>query len=228
MNEHAERRIAFDYWSDPLCIWAYVAQPKLEQILRDWGRCLQVSYRVVPVFGSVPWRFREGPWAERGPTGRAQATREIAERFGHDDVSGEVWRRDPPASSWQAGVALEAVAQLERREEIAPGSFATYQWRMRQRFFVDNCNTARRAVQLELAEQLELPRAAIETQLDDGSALALLWEANAERERLFIEGSPSYVFDGGRTKLYGNFSQEILDATVETLTRGLGPGCSSC
>ena len=228
MSENEDRRIAFSYWSDPLCIWAYVAQPKLERVLRDWGHCLEASYRILPVFGSVPWRFREGPWAEPGPAGRARATREIAEQFGHRDVSGQVWLDDPPASSWAAGAALGAVAELERREQIDAGRFAEYQWQMRRRFFVDDRNTARRSVQLELAEELGLPRAPIEAQLDDGSALALLWEADEERQRLFIEGSPTYVFDGGRTKLYGNFSEEVLGATVETLTRGLGPGCSSC
>ena len=125
-------------------------------------------------------------------------------------------------------MALCAVARLEREAAIEEGLFAKFQWRMRERFFVENRNVARRTDQLALAEALGIARAPIEAALDDGSALALLWEEQHERERLLIEGSPTYVFDGGRCKLYGNFSDEVLDATVETLTRDLGPGCSAC
>ena len=57
MSSSDDRRIAFSYWSDPLCIWAYVAQDKLDRTLREWGEKLDVSYRIVPVFGSLPWRF---------------------------------------------------------------------------------------------------------------------------------------------------------------------------
>ena len=30
-------RLRFSYWSDPLCIWALVAQQKLERILGELG-----------------------------------------------------------------------------------------------------------------------------------------------------------------------------------------------
>ncbi len=138
MNASDDRRIAFTYWSDPLCIWAYVAQDKLDRVMGEWSEKLDVSYRVVPVFGSLPWRFGEGPWAAAGPEGRAEATRKVAEDFGFDNVSGEVWTADCPASSWAASAALKIVARLEEDGDIDEGSLAAYQWRMRERLFVDN------------------------------------------------------------------------------------------
>ncbi len=54
------------YWSDPLCIWAFVAQKKLDAIVSEFGDRVHIDYRVVPVFGSVGWRFREGPWKKPG------------------------------------------------------------------------------------------------------------------------------------------------------------------
>ena len=85
-----------------------------------------------------------------------------------------------------------------------------------------------RTVQLSLAEAEGLVRAPIETQLDDGTALAAVWEDHTEKERLRIQGSPTYVFDGGRAMLYGNFDYRILRSTVEELVQGSRPGRSPC
>lgn len=112
----------------------------------------------------------------------------------------------------------------DRGEEAGP----TYQRALRERFFVGEANIALRRVQLEVAEELALPRAPIEQRLDDGSALAAVWEDHTEKERLRIQGSPTYVFDGGRAMLYGNFDYGILRSTVEELVRGAGPGGSAC
>jgi predicted DsbA family dithiol-disulfide isomerase len=108
------------------------------------------------------------------------------------------------------------------------GSGAAYQYRLRQRFFVDNDNVAKKSVQLEVAEELGFPVDAVASRLDDGTALSALWEDHLEKERLMIQGSPTYVFDGGRAKLYGNFAYGILHATVEELVRGVRPGASAC
>jgi predicted DsbA family dithiol-disulfide isomerase len=219
------KRIEFSYWSDPLCIWALVAQPKLDRLLAERGAKLRVDYRVIPIFGSVPWRFASGPWAKDGVEGRITATRTIAEKAGRTDVSGECWRA-VPMTSWAPAAAIKAVFALGegRGEQAGP----VYQRALRERFFVRAGNIALRSVQLEVAEELGLARAAIEASLDDGSALAAVCEDHAEKERLRLQGSPTYVFDGGRAMLYGNFSDGVLRATVEELVGGLGPDGSAC
>lgn len=219
-------RLEFSYWSDPLCIWALVAQKKLERVLADVGEHVRVDYRIVPVFGSVPWRFAEGPWSRDGVDGRVRATRTIAEQGGRKDVTGECWRRAMPASSWAPAAAIKAVFAIEggRGEEAGP----SYQCALRERFFVGESNIALRSVQLEVAEELGVPREAIERRLDDGSAIAAVCEDHAEKERLRLQGSPTYVFDGGRAMLYGNFDYGILRSTIDELVRGAGPGGSAC
>ena len=219
-------RIEFSYWSDPLCVWALVAQQKLDRLLHDLGPRVRVDYRIVPVFGSVPWRFGQGPWAKDGVEGRVAATRKIAEQGGRTDVSGECWRKAMPMSSWAPAAAIKAVFALEDGRGVEDGP--PYQRALRERFFVGESNVALRAVQLEVAEELGLPRGPIETRLDDGSALAAVCEDQAEKERLRIQGSPTYVFDGGRAMLYGNFSDGILRSTVDELVRGIRPGGSAC
>ncbi|MBL8613284.1 MAG: DsbA family protein [Myxococcales bacterium] len=228
MSTAAGKKIEFGYWSDPLCVWALVAQEKLDRVLADLGEHLTVDYRVVPVFGSVAWRFTAGPWAAEGVEGRVAATRRIAEAAGRKDVSGECWRRAQPASSWAPAAAIKAAFAAERAREAEPGAGARFQRALRERFFVAEEDTARRDVALAVAESTRVPRASIERRLDDGTALAAVWEDHTERERLRIQGSPTYVFDGGRAMLYGNFDYGILRATVLELVRGLDPGSTAC
>jgi predicted DsbA family dithiol-disulfide isomerase len=218
--------LKFSYWSDPLCIWALVAQQKLDRVLRELGEHIRVDYRTVPVFGSVPWRFAHGPWAKDGVDGRVLATRKIADQGGRTDVSGECWRRATPSSSWAPAAAIKAVFALE--DGIGEDAGPTYQRALRERFFGGEANIALRSVQLEVAEELALPRGTIERRLDDGTALAAVCEDHAEKERLRLQGSPTYVFDGGRAMLYGNFDYGILRSTIEELVRGTGPGGSAC
>lgn len=220
--------IQFSYWSDPLCVWAFAAQDRLDQLIAQRGDILTIDYRVIPVFGSIPYRFRDGSWAKAGPEGRAASTRRVAAMRGHDEVTGQVWLDDPPASSWPVGMAIKAMIDLEARQEAPEGAGARYQRTLRRCFFVDNRNTARRRVQLEIAESLSLPVGLLEDMLDDGRAMALLWEDHLERERLKLQGSPTYVFDGGRAQLYGNFNTAILDATIDELVHGLEAGGSVC
>lgn len=222
------RPLSFTYWSDPLCIWAFVAQPRLDAVLGWYEDRVAVEYRIVPIFGSLPWRFREGSWAKGGVEARVAATQRVARQFGREDVTGEVWRDDTPASSWAPSLAIKAVFGMAADGQITERLAAAYQWRLRERFFVDDVNIARRAAQLAVAEELELPIAAIERRLDDGTALAALWEDHHARTEQKIAGSPTWVFDGGRAKLYGNFDEGVLQATVDQLVNGLDSGGTQC
>ncbi|MCL2778657.1 MAG: DsbA family protein [Polyangiaceae bacterium] len=209
--------VSFSHWSDPLCIWALVGQSKLDRILRDLGGCLRVEYRIAPIFGSIPWRFAEGPWAKEGILGRIAATKRIAEQNGRSDVSGECWQRAAPATSWAPAAAIKAVFALG--EGLGMKAGPAYQVALRERFFVAEQNIALRKIQLELAEEMNLPREPIEASLDDGSALCAVAEDYAEKERLRIQGSPTYIFDAGRIILYGNFNYEVLHHAVVELCR---------
>ncbi len=222
------RKLTVEYWSDPLCIWAYVAQPKLDRVLERWGDRLDVHYHIVPVFGSLPWRFREGSWKESGVEGRVASTARVAKQFGFDNISGEVWRDECPASSWAPGIAIKSVFALEERGDFAPGSGAAYQWALRRAFFEDNRNVARRSVQFEVAEAMGIDRAPIERFRDDGTGIALLWEDDQKRNESRIQGSPTYVFDGGLAQLFGNFKERVLQSTIGELLDDLEQGASSC
>lgn len=221
-------KLHFEYWTDPMCIWALIAQPRLERLLAYFGDCVAVTHRVVPVFGSFPERFAPGgKWHAAGIEGRVATTARVAQERGVAGVSGVGWRL-PLSSSWAPSVAIKAVADLERTEGCAAGTCGLYTRRLREAFFVEDRNITQRAEQLAVAEALELPRAALERRLDDGSAMALLVEDADQRERKRIQGSPTYVFDGGRAMLFGDFDEDVLRATVQALLRAGEPGGSPC
>lgn len=219
--------LTIDYWSDPLCIWAYVAEDKLRHLEQRFGDRIRLQWRVVPVFGDIPARFATGVW-QGGPEGKAALTVRVAQKFGHDEVTGRVWVDDTPASSWAPAAAFEAVRAAEARGELADGSAARWLRHLRRAFFVDNRNIARRDVQRACAEEMGLPWDAVAAGLDDGSALAGVWSSHEERQKLGIQGSPTWVFDGGRAVLYGNVHEGVLLATVAELLGGAEAGCSSC
>lgn len=220
--------IPITYWTDPLCIWAFVAQPRLDSIESEFEARVAVQHRIVPIFGSLPWRFDEGPWSAGGVEARVAATARVAAQHGFEGVTGAVWRDDTPASSWAPSMAIKAAFALEAQGGTEAGAAAAYQWALRRAFFEANVNIARRAAQLEVAEVVGLPRGPLEARLDDGSALAEVWRDHHDREASMIAGSPTWVFDGGRAKLYGNVDFGVLHATVEQLLLGDEVGCTHC
>lgn len=216
------------YWSDPLCVWAYLAEDKLRELDAVFGDAISLHWRVVPVFGSVPARFHGGVWAAEGRAGRATKTVELAQRFGHTEVHGRVWLDDPPASSWSPAAAFEAVRLLEEEGGAPAGAAGAYLRALRHAFFVEDRNIARREVQEGVARAQGLPESALAAALDDGRAVARVFEAHEERQRLGIQGSPTWVFDGGRAVLYGNVHAGVLRSTVAQLLEGQAPGASRC
>jgi predicted DsbA family dithiol-disulfide isomerase len=220
--------LVLEHWSDPLCVWAFLAEPKLDRLLAAFPDRVEVRWRVVPLFGSVRARFTDGPWREDGPAGRARKTAELCARHGWPAITGRVWEADTPATSWAAAAAFEAVALLERQGEVAPGTSGEWLRRLRRRFFVDDRNVARRDEQRAVAEELGLPWDRVADALDDGRALAAVFEAHEQRQRQGLQGSPSFVFDGGRAILYGDVHEGVLHATVEQLLAGRAAGASRC
>lgn len=226
--EDVVTRLVVDYWSDPLCVWAYLAEDKLARLEQRFGDRLDLRWRTVPVFGSVSARFAHGAWQGDGPVGRTAKNAELARLRGHPEVRGGCWVDDMPATTWAPSAAFEAARIAEAEGRIPPGSAAGYLRALRHAFLVDGHNVARRSVQEAVAEARGIPAAVLAASLDDGRALAALWESHEERTRLGVQGSPTWVFDGGRAVLYGDVHEGVLQATVEQLLAGSEAGCSTC
>jgi protein-disulfide isomerase len=74
-------------------------------------------------------------------------------------------------------------------------------------------------VQCEIAKKVGIDIAAIEKHIHDGAAFASLAADYQVAEKMRIEGSPSFVLNEGRQKLYGNVGFRLMEANIQELLR---------
>lgn len=215
------KQIVIDHFSDLLCIWAYAAQIRVDELKHEFGDEVSFDYHFVSVFGATAERIGEG-WADRGGyAGFGAHVLKVAAGFPHVEVHPQIWQGDAPASSAQAHLFLKAV-QLMQQQDAALAALRfdgrtlleEAAWRLRLAFFRDNRNIARRDVQLAVAQELGLAVDKVEAMMDNGEAMAALCrDAELCRER-GISGSPTYVLNEGRQTLYGNVGYKLIAANV--------------
>lgn len=144
----------------------------------------------------------------------------------HVSLHPDVWLRDVPASSTSAHVVLKAIQLLQERGQVpatAEPAFAGRTrfeeaiWRVRCAFFQHAQNIAHWDVLSRVAEGLELPLPAIRRLIDNGEAYAALHLDAEAKERYQIPGSPTFILNEGRQRLYGNVGYRIIEANVREL-----------
>jgi predicted DsbA family dithiol-disulfide isomerase len=229
--------IRIDYFSDLLCIWAYVSQIRLDELKQSYAASIDVDQHFIPVFGSTQRNVVEG-WKDKGgPSGYGTHVLEVARRFPHVEVHPEIWTRGIPPTSASAHLFLKSVQLLQRSGQLdaEPQSqrqsrsvFDGVAWALRVAFFRDMENIAERTVQLAIAERHAIPMAALERQLDDGHAMAHLCADMHLQEQYKVRGSPTYVLNEGRQVLYGNLGYKVIAANVDELLRQPGEQASWC
>ena len=205
------------HFSDVLCVWAYVAQVRMEELVANFGDRVAVDYYFVSIFGDAH-RKLDARWRDRGGIGAyADHVREVAERFPHVVVHPEVWTRATPRSSAACHAFLRVVKLLELDELAVPGAFEQACWRLRTAFFAEAMDVSSRSVQFAIAEALGISRSAIEARFDSGEALAELSRDLELAKEYGITVSPSLVFNEGRQRLNGNVGYRVIEANIREL-----------
>jgi predicted DsbA family dithiol-disulfide isomerase len=69
-----------------------------------------------------------------------------------------------------------------------------------------------------------IPLGSVEAEINSGAAFASLASDYQQRDRLKIEGSPTFVLNQGHQKLYGNLGYRVIEANVRELLREPGVG----
>ncbi|HKJ88580.1 MAG TPA: disulfide bond formation protein DsbA, partial [Gammaproteobacteria bacterium] len=137
-----------------------------------------------------------------------------------------VWRDVAPASSASTHLFLKSVQLLEEGGELSAEPLPELQgrsrfeqtvWELRRRFYAGAEDIALREVQDALARDLDLPLERIRALRDCGDAHAALHADLEHRDRYQIPGSPTFVLNGGRQRLFGNVGYRILEANVREL-----------
>jgi predicted DsbA family dithiol-disulfide isomerase len=212
------------YFSDVLCIWAYASQARLEAVRSTFGDTVRIKHQFCSVFGDTARKITS-TWNDKGGYDAFNAhLRQVATRFPHIQVHPEIWLKVRPATSTSAHLFIKAVQQWEREFRVpSPASTASIfdqaLWRFRCAFFRDCRDIARWDVQCEVAGAVGVDIAAIERTIHNGSAFASLTADYQDADTLRIEGSPSFVLNKGRQKLYGNIGFRLIESNIQELMR---------
>jgi predicted DsbA family dithiol-disulfide isomerase len=207
------------YFSDVLCVWAYIAQIRLEELKAEFGDSIIIDYRFVPVFGNAREKIENG-WRDRGGLkGYSDHVKTTASKFEHISVHPEIWTQVVPASSTSAHLFLHAVHLLEVKG-LAPVSDHILEktaWAFREAFFTKLADISDRQVQFEIAKKLKLPKKAIQSIIDSGEAYASLSKDMELVKEHNVTVSPTLIFNEGRQRLNGNVGYRVIEANIREL-----------
>lgn len=220
--------VQLTYYSDVLCVWAYIAQVRLDELRRHFPEGLLVVPRFVPVFGDTPVKLGEGWRARGGWEAYAAHVASVVARFDHVTLSPDAWTLVRPASSLTPHLVARAAGLLELPPVDGRSIVEEVSWRLRSAFFRDGRDIGRLNVALEIASAAGVPIDALRARLDDGSAWAALHRDHEAVKEEGVRGSPTFVLNERRQILYGNVGYRILEANVLELLRDPSEQASWC
>ena len=220
-DDPADRPVDIEHYSDVLCVWAFIAQKRVEELERAFPDRVRIDYRFLQVFGDVPGKM-DSLWKDRGGlAGYAAHVQEVASGFDHVKLHPEAWLANTPASSLPAHLLLCGVKSLQKRSadpgdpELLPRLMSA----LRQAFFVELRNVSEQATLLEVAEKAGVDMAALESALHSGAAHAQLAADLASANQAGVRASPTLRFNEGRQVLTGNVGYRVLEANIRELLR---------
>jgi predicted DsbA family dithiol-disulfide isomerase len=154
--------IIIDYFTDALCVWAWIAQPRLEELHRQYGNRVQIRHRNVDIFGDSHNKILT-KWGEQsGFENFASHVEQSASSFEHCNIHPDIWRQVRPCSSQQAHLFLKAVQLVADDQAVESMSL-----RVREAFFCEALDIANLSRLLELADEKDLDCSGLETVIHD-------------------------------------------------------------
>lgn len=234
---HSNSRIRIHYFADILCVWAYLAQRRLDELIKNYAKDIEVSYHFMPVFGCTNHRIGEG-WKDKGSfAGFSKHTHEVCAAYPHVELHKDIWVINTPRTSATSHLFIKAVQCLVDNGLISNETnskldhrtlFEEFIWQVRLAFFRDAKDISNMKILIEIAASLNLPVDKIQELINDGSALAELFRDVELKDEYGIEGSPTYILNEGRQKLYGNVGYRIIEANLQEILKQPGIEASWC
>ncbi len=215
--------LVIDYYSDILCVWAWIAQRRIDELKQSFGDALEFRYRYVDIFGDTQAKM-DGLWQQTGGyEGFAQHVQNSAIDYEHAPISSKIWTQVRPTTSANAHLILKAIELVYDQQTSIDSALM-----LREAFFVDACDIGKLDILYDLVAAKGLNPDLLQASISDGSAIAALMNDYQICKLQTIKGSPSYVIDGGRQVLYGNVGYRVLHANIEELAKNPPEEASWC
>ena len=212
MSDNTRPLTRIDYYSDVLCVWAWIAQPRLEEVQRQWGSKVEICHRYIDVFGDSHNKILRQWGSSNGFEKFSAHAAASAAPFDGVSIHPDIWLKTRPRSSMQAHLLLKAVALVAGDQAVEAMAL-----RIRHAFFVQAQDIGDLALLLNLANEEKLDSTLLKNTLLDGRAMAALSADLRSAKELGVKGSPTWVLNEGRQILYGNVGYRILSANIEEL-----------
>jgi len=229
--------ITIYYYTDLLCIWAYVGQRRLEQLSEEFGDKIVIENHFCSVFPNVEAKM-ELSWKSRGGyEGFNRHTLEVAKKFPHVEINPRLWLDTRPLTSASGHIFLKAIEVIEAEkfgDELMAKPYlerlsSRAAWELRLAFFAEGKDISNWQVHMGIAKKLGIDAALVEEKIHNGQAVTLLASDYDFAQKNNIEGSPTYIMNEGRQKLFGNVGYRLLQANVsELLHNSAGEEASWC
>ncbi|WP_169303123.1 DsbA family oxidoreductase [Thalassotalea mangrovi] len=214
--------IKIDYFTDVLCIWAFINERRIEELAKEYGDDIEIHHHYVDVFGAVEEKMQAQWQAKGGYPGFREHVFESAGQF-QLSLDDSVWDTCRPTSSAPAHLYGKAIA-------IVYGSQSELHWLsgLRNAFFNQGRDISQVSVLRQLLTDLEFEAQPVIAQIESGDALAHLMSDRKKSDNLKIKGSPSMVMNDGRQILLGNVGYGIIRANIEELLQDKSAHASWC
>ncbi len=209
--------IKISYFSDVLCVWAYVAQIRIDELLKSFPNQIEIDFHFFQIFGFAKEKL-DTRWKNKGGL-RAfdQHLQEVASEFEHIEVNPKLWTAIAPKSSMPAHLFLCAIRHLEDSKQIEFGSLYKAMWAVRCAFFRDARDISSQRELETIASSLNLSMPIIQKVINSGQAHAELSKDLFQAQQQAITVSPTMTFNEGRQKLTGNVGYRVIEANIKEL-----------
>jgi predicted DsbA family dithiol-disulfide isomerase len=213
--------LALTYYSDVLCVWAHISQARVDEVAERFSDDVSIDYRFCSVFGDTAHKVGTG-WAKRGGYGAfGNHLREAVSEFDHINLHPDIWQRNRPTSSTPAHIVIKAVQRVDKRQCKA------VLHELRLAFFERCLDVSRWSVLKTALEDVGVSVIDVQDAIDSGVAHADLEADHRDQQILMVQGSPTFILNEGRQKLYGNVGYGVIEANIKELLRSPAAGAAS-
>lgn len=207
-------QVIVDYYSDVLCVWAWIAQRRIDELSTELGEKVALRYHYIDIFGDTETKIQK-QWADKGLyQGFADHVVTSAAPYPDAKVSSKIWTGTQPTTSANAHLVLKAIELIYGKEDSQTMALA-----VRKAFFERAQDIGELAVLYSLIACHGLDETLVARKLGNGQALAALLSDYQSAQQMSLKGSPSYIIDNGRQVLYGNVGYRVLLANIEEIIK---------
>ena len=216
-------QIIIDYYSDILCVWAWISQRRIDELNKQFGHKIELRCHFVDVFGDTSTRIQE-QWSNNGLyDGFGKHVIKAAAPYESAIVNSDVWLQTRPTTSANAHMVIKAVEIVYGCQYAIDFALA-----LRKAFFVDAKDISQLEVIYVLASTTGITVDPIISSISDGRAIAALMHDYQVAKDNGIKGSPCFVMNEGRQVLFGNVGYRVLHTNIEEMLNNPENDASWC